>query len=213
MFKISQCAKRAFYLAVCSYMLAHTSTVFADAIDDLRGFYEQTHAMSAHFKQVITDNKGRKVQQVDGSMMLKRPNMFRWDYNKPFEQQIISDGKQVFLYDTELEQVTVRTLSQAIGSSPAALLAGGADVEKFFTLREVKKPGDLSWVLATPKNKDSGFERVFLGFKDGTLSAMEMLDTFGQTTSVTFSLVDMHPKVKVEQFLFKMPKGVDVVGE
>lgn len=194
-------------LSVCS------STVFASALDDLKVFYANTHAMTAHFKQVVSDGKGRKIQQVEGSMMLKRPNMFRWDYNKPFEQQIVSDGKQVFLYDTDLQQVTVRTLSQALGSSPAALLAGGSDVEQAFKLKEVARKDTLSWVMAAPKNKDSGFERVFLGFADGQLAEMEMLDSFGQTTQITFSQVDTHPSLKVEQFLFKMPKGVDVVGE
>ncbi len=190
-----------------------SQTTFASALDDLKVFYDNTHAMSAHFKQTVTDGKGRKIQQVEGSMMLKRPNMFRWDYNKPFEQQIVSDGKQVFLYDTDLQQVTVRTLSQALGSSPAALLAGGADVEQAFALRDVDRKDKLDWVLASPKSKDSGFERVFLGFKEGELTAMEMLDSFGQTTQITFSQVNMHPPLKLEQFLFKMPKGVDVVGE
>lgn len=188
-------------------------TVVASGLEDLKVFYESTDAMSAHFKQTVSDGKGRKIQQVEGSMMLKRPNLFRWDYNKPYEQQIVSDGKQVFLYDTELEQVTIRTLSQALGSSPAALLAGGAGVEQAFKLKEVSRKDTLSWVLATPKNKDSGFDRVFLGFEEGQLKAMEMLDSFGQTTQISFSQVNFNPALKLEQFLFKMPKGVDVVGE
>lgn len=201
------------YFLTLGFSVFFTTSVFATALDDLKVFYDSTHAMSAHFKQTVSDSKGRKIQQVEGSMMLKRPNMFRWDYNKPFEQQIVSDGKQVFLYDTDLQQVTVRTLSQALGSSPAALLAGGEDVEKAFDLKNVDRKDALGWVLAAPKSKESGFERVFLGFREGELVAMEMLDSFGQTTQISFSQVNMHPKLKLEQFLFKMPKGVDVVGE
>lgn len=169
--------------------------------------------MRAQFSQVVKDNKGRKVQEVDGTMQLQRPNKFRWDYKKPYEQQIVSDGKQVFLFDTELQQVTIRDLSKALGSSPAAMLAGGEAVEKSFTLKNATRKDGLIWVLAIPKDKESGFDRVLLGFKADKLRKMELYDSFNHITHITFNEVERNPVLADATFLFTPPKGVDVVGE
>lgn len=115
--------------------MAVSQAALADGVASLSDFFNNTNAMRANFSQVVTDTQGRKIQEVQGSMQLQRPNKFRWDYSKPYEQQIISDGKQVFLYDTDLQQVTIRELSKALGSSPAALLAGGDAVEKVLRLK------------------------------------------------------------------------------
>ena len=139
--------------------------------------------------------------------------MGRWDYKKPYEQQIVSDGKQVFLFDADLQQVTIRDLSKALGSSPAAMLAGGEAVEKSFTLKNAIRKDGLTWVLALPKDKDSGFERVLLGFKAEQLRKMEMVDSFNHVTLITFSEVERNPTLQDSTFLFTTPKGADVVGE
>ena len=197
--------------------LAATSLVstfaFADGVSSLHDFFNNTQTMRAKFSQVVTDTQGRKVQEVEGTMQLQRPNKFRWDYNKPYQQQIISDGKDVFLYDTDLQQVTVRGLSKAIGSSPAAMLAGGDAVDKGFTLKNANRKDGLTWVLALPKDKDSGFERVLLGFKDDKLRKMELYDSFNHITHITFDAVERNPSLQDATFLFTPPKGVDVVGE
>ena len=146
----------------------------ADGISSLKNFYDKTHAMRANFYQLVTDKQGRKIQEVYGQMQLKRPNKFRWDYNKPFEQQIISDGKQVWLYDTELAQVSVRELSKTLGSSPAALLAGDDSLDKNFMLTNASRTDNLDWVIATPKDKDTGFDQISLGFKDNALQEMDL---------------------------------------
>ena len=185
----------------------------ADGVQSLREFFNSTSTMRAQFSQVVNDNKGRKVQQVEGTMQLQRPNKFRWDYKKPYEQQIVSDGKQVFLFDTELQQVTIRDLSKTLGSSPAAMLAGGDAVEKSFTLKNATRKDGLSWVLALPKDKDSGFERVLLGFKADKLRKMELYDSFNHVTHITFNEVERNPVLQDATFLFTPPKGVDVVGE
>ena len=198
---------------VISGLLIAAQTSFADGVASLHDFFKNTDAMRAQFSQVVTDTKGRKIQEVQGSMQLQRPNKFRWDYAKPYEQQIISDGKQVFLYDTDLQQVTVRELSKALGSSPAALLAGGEAVEKSFTIKNATRKDGLNWVLALPKDKDSGFERVLLGFKDETLRKMELYDSFNHITMITFDGVERNPKLQESTFLFIPPKGVDIVGE
>jgi outer membrane lipoprotein carrier protein len=185
----------------------------ADGISSLKNFYDKSHAMRANFYQLVTDKQGRKIQEVYGQMQLKRPNKFRWDYNKPFEQQIISDGKQVWLYDTELAQVTVRELSKALGSSPAALLAGDDSLDKNFKLMNATRTDNLDWVIATPKDKDTGFDQISLGFKDNALQEMDLLDSFGHQTKIVFTKLESNPVIDAKTFLFKPPKGVDVVGE
>jgi len=185
----------------------------ADGISSLKNFYDKSHAMRANFYQLVTDKQGRKIQEVYGQMQLKRPNKFRWDYNKPFEQQIISDGKQVWLYDTELAQVTVRELSKALGSSPAALLAGDDNLDKNFKLMNATRTDNLDWVIATPKDKETGFDQISLGFKDNALQEMDLVDSFGHQTKIVFSKLESNPVIDAKTFLFKPPKGVDVVGE
>src|SRR5450830_268376 len=185
----------------------------ADGTSSLKNFYDKTHAMRANFYQLVTDKQGRKIQEVYGQMQLKRPNKFRWDYNKPFEQQIISDGKQVWLYDTELAQVTVRELSKALGSSPAALLAGDDNLDKNFKLMNATRTDNLDWVIATPKDKETGFDQISLGFKDNALQEMDLVDSFGHQTKIVFSKLESNPVIDAKTFLFKPPKGVDVVGE
>jgi len=201
------------YSVVTCMLVLFTGTAMADGVSSLRDFFENTNTMRAKFSQVVNDTQGRKVQEVEGTMQLQRPNKFRWDYNKPYEQQIISDGKDVFLYDTDLQQVTVRELSRAIGSSPAAMLAGGDAVEKSFTLKNAIRKDGLTWVLALPKDKESGFERVLLGFKAEKLRKMELYDSFGHVTLITFNEVERNPVLQNATFLFTPPKGVDVVGE
>ncbi len=190
-----------------------SQAAFADGVASLSDFFNNTNAMRANFSQVVTDTQGRKIQEVQGSMQLQRPNKFRWDYSKPYEQQIISDGKQVFLYDTDLQQVTIRELSKTLGSSPAALLAGGDTVEKSFTIKNAARKDELNWVLALPKDKESGFERVLLGFKDEKLRKMELHDSFNHITLITFDAVERNPALQASTFLFTPPKGVDVVSE
>ncbi|OGV78440.1 MAG: outer membrane lipoprotein carrier protein LolA [Methylotenera sp. RIFCSPLOWO2_02_FULL_45_14] len=201
------------YLLILLPMLLAMQSAKADGMASVKIFYEQTQAMHAKFHQLVTDKQGRKVQEVDGEMQLKRPNKFRWDYNQPFEQQIISDGKQVWLYDVDLAQVTVRELGKALGSSPAALLAGGDEIDKSFKLVNAYAKGGLDWVSANPKDKESGFEKILLGFKDNKLQEMSLIDSFGHNTKIVFSQLELNPVLDDKSFLFKPPKGVDVVGE
>ncbi len=202
-------------LAACLLLplLLTAQTAGADGMSSVKAFYEQTKSVRANFHQVVTDKQGRKVQEVDGEMQLLRPNKFRWDYRKPYEQQIISDGNQVWLYDTELAQVTIRSLNQSIGSSPASLLAGGADIDKAFKLVNASRKDKLDWVSAIPKDKDSGFDKILMGFQDNKIQEMSLIDSFGHTTKIVFTQVEVNPVLEPKNFLFQVPKGVDVVGE
>ena len=194
-------------------LLLAAQTASADGMASVKAFYEQTKSVRANFHQVVTDKQGRKVQEVDGEMQLLRPNKFRWDYHKPYEQQIISDGNQVWLYDTELAQVTVRSLDKSIGSSPAALLAGGAAIDKTFKLANAPRKDSLEWVSATPNDKESGFDKILMGFNGNKIQEMSLIDSFGHTTKIVFTEVEVNAALEEKNFLFKTPKGVDVVGE
>ncbi|HLD08680.1 MAG TPA: outer membrane lipoprotein chaperone LolA [Methylophilaceae bacterium] len=185
----------------------------AGGVDKLKAFFQSTHTVRAQFHQTVSDNQGRKLQEVDGSMQLQRPDKFRWDYNKPYVQEIVGDGEKVWLFDPELNQVTVRAMSKALGSSPAALLAGSADMEKSFVLKDANRQDDLEWVLATPKDNESGFDLVFLGFKGDFLNKMELHDSFGHTTVIEFLKLERNPKLLAQLFRFTPPVGADVVGE
>lgn len=185
----------------------------AGGVDQLHTFFDKTQSLRADFRQTVVDSQGRKVQEVDGTMQLQRPGKFRWDYNKPYVQQIVGDGEKVWLFDPELNQVTVRTVDKAIGSSPAALLAGSKEIEKGFTLKDEGRQDELEWVLAIPKDKETGFEKVYLGFQNNLLKEMEMRDNFGHITVIEFSNLQLNPKLPAKSFSFVPPAGADVVGE
>jgi len=199
--------------ALLSCLLILPLVAQADGVSSLKKFYSETLAVKADFHQIVTDKQGQKIQEVYGEMQLKRPNKFRWDYHKPYEQQVISDGKQVWLYDTELAQVSVRELSKALGSSPAALLAGGDSLDKNFRLVNAFRKDGLDWVSTNPKDSDTGFNKISLAFKNDVLQQMDMIDSFGHQTKITFNNVVHNPVIEPKTFLFKPPQGVDVVGE
>ncbi|TCS71146.1 outer membrane lipoprotein carrier protein [Sulfuritortus calidifontis] len=178
----------------------------------LQAFIGQTQALSAQFSQVVYDRKGRKTQEAGGHFQLQRPDRFRWTYQTPYEQLIVGDGKQVWIYDKDLAQVSVRPFDRAVGESPAALLAGDNEIEKFFQLKEAGSQDGLDWVEATPKSQEGSFERVRIGFKGGELQLMELKDRFGQTTLLRFSKLQRNPALAAELFRFTPPRGVDVIG-
>jgi outer membrane lipoprotein carrier protein len=187
--------------------------VHADAAQRVHDFFQSTTTLRAKFHQTVVDSRGRKMQEVTGSMQLQRPGRFRWDYDKPYVQLIVGDGQKVWLYDPELNQVTVRPLGKVLGSSPAALLAGSKDVDKTFNLKDETRQDQLEWVEAVPKEKESGFEKVLLVFKGDLLEKMEMYDSFGQVTTIEFSSLERNPVLQAQSFKFSPPPGVDVLSE
>jgi outer membrane lipoprotein carrier protein len=132
---------------------------------------------------------------------------------KPYKQQIVGDGTKLWIFDPDLNQVTVKKLGDSLGDSPAALLAGNNDLDKYYVLTDAGKLDDIEWLNAVPKNKDTTFERMRMGFKDDALTVMELKDNFGQTTLIKFSALEKNPKLAGDVFKFVAPKGADVVGE
>lgn len=185
----------------------------ANGVEQLRAFLQQTKTAKADFTQTVTGKSARPAQSASGTLAFARPGRFRWTYDKPYYQLIVGDGEKLWVYDKDLNQVTVKTLGQALGSSPAALLAGDSKVEEDFALQDAGQRDGLAWVDATPKAADSTFERVRIGLADNLPRAMELRDNFGQVTTLSFSRFERNPRVDTSQFRFTPPAGADVVGE
>ena len=188
-------------------------TVHAASIEMLKEFLQQTTTGRAHFAQIIVDKNLKQLQQATGTMQFARPGKFRWEYDKPYEQTIVGDGSRLWIYDKDLNQVTVRKLDQALGGSPAALLAGSNEIDKIYNLTNLGNQEGLDWLEAVPKSKENAFERIRLGFKQGNLEAMELRDQFGQVTVIKFSAIERNPKLAPGVFRFTPPKGADVISE
>jgi outer membrane lipoprotein carrier protein len=185
----------------------------AAALDQFRSFVSGTQSARASFEQKVYDRSGKLVQDAKGSFVFQRPGRFRWVYAKPVDQVIVGDGERVWIYDRGLNQVTVRKLATALGSTPAALLAGGSGVEKAFEISDAGAKDGIEWVEAKPREREAGFDRVRIGFAEDGLRAMELTDHFGQTTRLNFTNVARNPKVDASEFRFDPPKGTDVLGE
>ncbi len=194
-------------------LLFVSSAASASSIDALKAFVANTQTARANFTQTVMDKAGKVRQQSSGTMAFARPGKFRWVYDKPFEQVIVGDGKKIWLYDADLQQVTIKQLGQALGSSPAALLAGSKDIDKYYTLKDAGNSDGLDWLAATPKDKESMFTGVRMGFADNTLAAMQIQDNFGQTTLLRFSDLARNPRLPASEFSFTPPKGVDVISD
>ncbi|MDE2600664.1 MAG: outer membrane lipoprotein chaperone LolA [Rhodocyclaceae bacterium] len=184
----------------------------AGGIDQLKSFLAETKSAKASFSQVVAGKSGKK-QESSGSMAFSRPGKFRWSYEKPYQQLLVSDGVKLWSYDKDLEQVTIKKLGDALGNTPAAFLAGSGDLEKNFTLSEPGKVEGVEVVDAVPKDKDSTFQRVRIGFVDKLPKMMEVRDNFGQVTTLLFTGFERNPSLPAGTFTFVPPKGVDVVGE
>lgn len=190
--------------------LTSGASVAATPREDLTRFYDEVKSFSARFQQVVLDEAFSPVEEASGRVFIKRPGRFRWDYEPPSEQEIVSDGERVWLYDAELEQVTIRALSKTLGQTPASLLAGGSDFESDFDVSELDRTGSINWVRMRPLQQDTGFEDVRIGFEDGVVRIMELVDGLGQTTRITFTDVRNNPDIPEARFTFVPPPGVDV---
>ena len=200
-------------LILTSWLLLYSALAGAAGLDMLRVFLQQTTTGKARFAQIIVDKNLKQLQQATGTMHFARPGKFRWEYEKPYEQLIVGDGSRLWVYDKDLNQVSVRKIDQALGDSPAALLAGSNEIEKIYNLTNLGNQEGLDWVEAVPKSKENAFERIRLGFSQSGLQAMELRDQFGQATVIKFAEVERNPKLSPELFKFVPPKGADVIRE
>ena len=199
--------------AVAAALLAGAVCASAASTDRLKTFVEQTRSASADFTQTVVDRGGRKIQQASGSLQFSRPGKFRWTYETPYQQLIVGDGTKLWIFDKDLNQVTARKLDDALGASPAALLAGDNAIEKNFDLQNAAAKDGLEWLEATPKSSETTFERIRMGFRGADLDTMELKDQFGQLTVIRFTDLKRNPALSPELFTFTPPQGADVIGE
>lgn len=184
----------------------------ADSVDTLRDFIRDVKTGRAQFTQTVTSPDGAKKKTSTGSFEFSRPNRFRFVYAKPFEQTIVADGQKVWIYDADLNQVSSRKFSSALGATPAALLAGGS-LDKDFDLTAMPAKDGLEWVSAAPKARDGAFKSVRVGFRGKDLAAVEIVDAFDQRSMLTFSQFSAGVGIPAESFQFKPPAGADVIEQ
>ncbi|OYY51308.1 MAG: outer membrane lipoprotein carrier protein LolA [Polaromonas sp. 35-63-240] len=207
---------------------AHAQSAGAAGLNSLEDFIKTTKSGRASFSQVVTspskDGQAPKIKTSTGSFEFLRPNRFKFIYKKPFEQSIVADGQTLWLYDVDLNQVTSRKLAQVLNGTPAAVIAAAADLKGLqadFTLTPLPEKAGLQWVEATPKTKEGQLQSIRVGFKavenqgqKGTeLAILEILDSFGQKSVMTFSQFEINPALSAADFQFKPPAGADVIRQ
>lgn len=201
-------------LLITVSLLLLSATAHAGGTDKLKNFIAATQSAQANFTQDVLDKGGKRIQSASGAMQFVRPGKFRWVYQKPYEQVIVGDGVKFWLHDVELNQVTVKKLDAALGSSPAALLSGSNEIERGFVLTDSGSQDGLDWLQAVPRTQDTSFEKIRMAFNaQSELVIMELLDTFGHNTVLRFFNLQHNVQLSPQLFKFTPPKGADVLGE
>ena len=198
--------------AILALLLSAIGIAHADAVDTLREFVRDVKTGRAAFTQTVTSADGARTKTSSGEFEFARPDRFRFAYTKPFQQLIVADGQKVWLHDPDLNQASSRRVSQAIGATPAALLAG-ASLEPEFTLAPLPSRDGVDWALATPRAKDGPFQSMRVGFRGHTLAMVEITDSFGQRSRLDFSGFAANAVIAPERFRFTPPAGADVIEQ
>ena len=193
-------------------LLLCAAAAHADAVDALKAFVRDVKTGQAAFTQTVTSPDGAKKKTSSGSFEFARPNRFRFTYAKPFQQEIVADGQKVWIYDADLNQASSRKLNQALGATPAALLAGGS-LEQDFELKALADRDGLAWAEAMPRAKDGAFQSVRIGFRGSELAAVEITDAFGQKSFLQFSKLVTNLPIAADRFRFVVPAGADVIEQ
>jgi outer membrane lipoprotein carrier protein len=168
--------------------------------------------MFSQYQLITVDGQIRKSRPASGHFVFSRPGKFIWTYEKPYEQILQADGVKLYIYDKDLNQVTIRKLGESLGANPAAILFGSVNIEKHFTLKALDAKEGLDWLEVIPKSPSS-FEKITIGLRNAILDSMELHDAFGQTTILHFSQIEKNPTIRSRQFKFVIPKGADVMGQ
>lgn len=165
----------------------------------------------ARFEQVVLDQNEYELDRTEGNVWVKRPGKFRWDYLPPNEQQIVGDGDHIWVYDVELEQVTIQSQQAILGRTPAAILSGGEDLQNNFEIKEIGNQGRYDWVNLIPKDDESSFTEIRIGFEANRLRLMELIDTLDQRTRIVFVDLQENANIDDSKFNFVVPDGIDVI--
>ncbi|MCW8933888.1 MAG: outer membrane lipoprotein chaperone LolA [Gammaproteobacteria bacterium] len=197
-------------LLLCSF------NIYAEPVSSqvkLEKFLDNTSSFSARFQQKLVDKYGYLLQQSAGSLNMQRPGKFRWDYILPYPQNIISNGKKIWMYDSELEQVNVRPYDQVLASSPVNLLDNNQKLDIEFKVADMPKKDGQYWVKLIPRNMESDFKEMQVGLLDGKIKTMRFIDNFEQQTQIEFEQLVVNPQFEDSKFEFVTPAGTDVIGD
>ena len=208
-------------ILIATFLIAACATsTWASGLESLEKFVKTIKTGRTDFTQVVTappkDGQAARTKKSSGSFEFSRPGRFKFVYKKPFEQFIVADGQTLWLFDVDLNQVTARKQAQALGSTPAALIASATDMAALqadFTLSPAPDSDGLEWVQATPKTKDSSLQYVRVGFKGVDLAALDILDSFGQLSSMRFTTLQSNVALDANSFAFKPPAGADLIRQ
>ena len=185
----------------------------ANAVEVFDHFLNELQTIHAQFEQKQLSEKGELLESAQGEFYLHRPGKFRWDYQKPYHQLIIADGEKVWIYDEDLEQVTVKNLKNALGKTPALLLSSEQKVEENFTITVLPPQSNLTRLELKPRDTETQFDSIRLILEDKTLQKLELTDHLGQTTYITFRNIKRNEKLDMDLFIFTPPAGVDMIEE
>lgn len=200
-----------FVFVLLSGITQATQSASSDALTNLNDFFTKITTMQANFVQEVRNEKGKVIQKSKGKVSLHRPGRFRWEYTNPDKHLIIADGGSVWVYDEDLDQVTVKSMKSTLASAPVGLLLNKQPVHKQFQVTPMKSNGRLDWFHLVPHKKDSDFTSMDVGMDQNGIQEMVLQDKFGQETSIHMSGVRLDPKINAQQFRFTPPKGADII--
>lgn len=198
---------------IMSLLLVLSPASAEDAIEQLKSFSNDLQSFETRFEQTVYDAQSQPLQSSIGKAAIKRPGKFTWHYTEPTEQQIVSDGERVWIYDTDLEQVTVSALDDRAAGTPLALLMGESPIDEEFDIKALGQSDGIEWFELIPTTKENDFEAIYLGLDESGLAVMELRDNFGQATQIKFLGFESNVPLDDAQFVFTPPAGVDVIGE
>ncbi len=202
-----------FYLLFI-YLLFNTTLIFAKstATDNLINTFANIKTFQASFVQSLYGNNDTLIQKSTGLVHIQKPGKFRWDYRQPFEQLILSNSKELWIFDVEMDQATVKPVDNLLSSAPATLLGSNKPINETFNLQDEGERNGLTWVALTPKEKESDFNKILVGMDKAKIKVMQLNDNFGQVTQIQFNQIQTNITLDKSLFEFVPPKGVDVLG-
>ncbi|MEA2078882.1 MAG: outer membrane lipoprotein chaperone LolA [Pseudomonadota bacterium] len=195
----------ALWIAACA-----NQRVFAD--DLVADYFSALDSFQARFIQTVIDSDGERLQHSEGTVWIEKPGRFRWDYQTPYRQLIVADGKRLWTYDEDLEQATVKPADEALSSTPAMLLSGFRPLSDVMTWRQSGTENGERWFILNPIQPDSSTEKVRIGFVDDQLSIIEVTDSFGNHTRIQFSQIKRNQPIDPGLFRLDLPAGTDIIG-
>ena len=201
---------------LCALILLHSwlpAAAQAESIAQFDRFFEEVLTFKARFTQTIFDENLVPLEESSGQLRISRPGRFRWDYDPPVEQAIVADRERMWVYDIDLEQVTIRKLTDALGTSPAAVLSSGGNPKQNYRVKNLGQQGKIGWVSLHSKEETAIFSEIQLGFERGTLRLIQLLDDLGQITRIVLSDVKENIAIGAKWFALEVPEGVDIIDE